>query len=95
MYIRCIYFFHWLGVPCRCFIMKTPLELARHLNLVRQNQTKGQVRRIPDVGYHVYKKNFEAPTKTEGFSEIVEVDFVPKFDSSTDQRLFKQWTDST
>lgn len=83
------------GVPCRCFIMKTPLELAHHLNLVRQNQTKGQVRRIPDVGYHVYKKNFETPTKTEGFSEIVDVDFVPKFDSSSDERLFKQWTDST
>lgn len=83
------------GIPCRCFIMKTPLELAHHLNLVRQNQTKGEVRRIPDVGYNVYKKNFEAPSKTEGFSDIIEVDFVPQFDSKSDERLFKQWTDST
>lgn len=74
--------------------MKTPLELAHHLNLVRQNQTEGQVRRIPDVGFHVYRKNFEAPTKTEGFSEIKEIDFIPDFDNKSDESLFRQWTDS-
>ena len=85
----------FLGIPCRCFVMKTPLELARHLNLVRQNQTKGKVRRIPDVGYNVYKKNFQAPSKEEGFSEILEIDFVPEFQNSSDERLFRQWTDSS
>lgn len=82
------------GIPCRCYVMKTPLELAHHLNLVRQNQTEGQVRRIPDVGFHVYRKNFEAPTKTEGFSEITEIDFIPDFDNKSDESLFRQWTDS-
>ncbi|XP_052070395.1 bifunctional polynucleotide phosphatase/kinase-like [Mytilus californianus] len=82
------------GIPCRCFVMKTPLELAHHLNLVRQNQTEGQVRRIPDVGYHVYRKNFESPTKAEGFSEIIEIDFIPEFDNKSDESLFRQWTDS-
>ncbi|XP_045160646.2 bifunctional polynucleotide phosphatase/kinase-like [Mercenaria mercenaria] len=80
------------GVPCRCFVMDTPIELAHHLNYFRQNQTNGGVRRIPDVGYNVYKKNFGAPTKAEGFTEIIQIPFVPKFDSKKDEELFKQWT---
>ena len=72
--------------------MQTPVELAHHLNLVRQNQTNGEVRRVPDVGYNVFKKNFEEPTTAEGFSEVLKVDFVPKFDSTRDLEIFKQWT---
>ncbi|KAL4236921.1 hypothetical protein ACF0H5_005307 [Mactra antiquata] len=80
------------GVPCRCFVMDTQLDLAHHLNYFRQTQTSGSVRRVPDVGYNVFKKNYEAPTKAEGFSEIVQIPFVPKFDNKKDEELFKQWT---
>lgn len=66
--------------------------MSMHLNYVRQNQTNGEVRRIPDVGYNVYFKNFQAPTKAEGFSEILELDFVPEFDTKNDEALFRQWT---
>nr|KAG5697411.1 hypothetical protein BaRGS_008837 [Batillaria attramentaria] len=79
-----------LGTAEKC--IKTPFELAHHLNLVRQNQTNGEVRRIPDVGYNVFKKNFEEPTKAEGFTEIVKVNFMAKFDSTRDEEIFKQWT---
>ena len=72
--------------------MQTPLVLAHHLNLVRQNQTEGEVRRIPDVGFNMFKKNFEEPTVAEGFSEVMKVEFVPKFDSDRDLDIFKQWT---
>lgn len=80
------------GVPCRCFVMDTPIELAHHMNYFRQTQTSGSVRRIPDVGYNVYKKNFETPTKAEGFTEIIKIPFIPKFDSKKDEELFKHWT---
>lgn len=72
--------------------MQTPVELAHHLNLVRQNQTAGESRRVPDVGYNVFKKNFEEPIKDEGFTEIVKIDFMAKFDSKKDEELFRQWT---
>lgn len=85
-------YFFFVGIPCRCFWMSTSLELAHHLNLVRQNQTNGEVRRIPDVGYNVYKKNFEEPTKEEGFSEIEKISFIPRFDKKRDEEIFKQWT---
>ncbi|XP_046581207.1 uncharacterized protein F21D5.5-like [Haliotis rubra] len=80
------------GIPCRCFWMQTSPEVYNHLNLVRQNQTNGEVRRIPGVGYAVFKKNFQAPTKDEGFSEILKIDFVPHFNNKRDEALFKQWT---
>jgi len=72
--------------------MNTSLDLAHHLNYVRQTQTRGDVRRVPDVGYNVYKKNFAAPSIAEGFSEIVTIDFVPQFDNKKDESVFLQWT---
>ena len=62
------------------------------MNLVRQNQTNGEVRRVPDVGYNVFKKNFEEPKTSEGFSEVIKVDFVPQFSNKRDEEIFKQWT---
>lgn len=80
------------GVPCRCFVMNTPIKLAHHLNYVRQNYSDGKVRRVPDVGYNVYKKNFQEPTAAEGFSEVVTIDFYPQFEDQKHTKLFKQWT---
>jgi len=76
----------------RCFVMSTQIELCHHLNYVRQNQTKSKVRRIPDVGYNVFKSQFAQPEVSEGFDEILTIDFVPKFDSEDDEKIFKQWT---
>jgi bifunctional polynucleotide phosphatase/kinase len=59
---------------------------------MRQNQTKSKVRRIPDVGYNVYKKDFQEPNVNEGFKEVIKIDFEPRFDSPDDEKLFKQWT---
>ncbi len=79
-------------VSVRCFKTTTDLDLCQHLNYVRQAQTKGEVRRIPDVGFHMYKKQYEEPSLAEGIEQIVHVDFVPKFDSEEDEAIFKRWT---
>ncbi|XP_077981308.1 bifunctional polynucleotide phosphatase/kinase-like [Glandiceps talaboti] len=80
------------GVPVRCFWFETPLPLAQHMNMFRQTLTNGQVRRVPDVGYNVFKKNFEEPELSEGFTEIKKIEFIPNFASKKDEELFKQWT---
>lgn len=72
--------------------MNTQLELCHHLNYVRQNMTKSQVRRIPDVGYNMYKKQYEEPQASEGFKEIIKVEFVAKFNDEEHKEIFKQWT---
>ena len=55
-------------------------------------KTLGKIRRIPDVGYNVYKSKFEGPDKAEGFDEIVKIPFQAKFDEEKDKKLFLKWT---
>ena len=79
-------------VPCRCIYIDIPTELSHHLNFFRQNQTKGKIRRIPEVAYRTYEKNFEPPDKSEGFTDVQKVGFMPIFQSEEDKRIFLQWT---
>ena len=79
-------------VACRCFHLQTSLELAHHLNYFRQNVSEGRKRRVPDVGYNVFKKNFEEPSVAEGFVEVKKVNFVPQFKGKKEEEMFKQWT---
>ena len=79
-------------VPSRLFHLETPRDTAHHLNYVRQNRTQGKVRRIPDVAYNSYYKNFEAPSKAEGFDDVISIPFAPSFDDDKHKQIFLQWT---
>jgi len=82
-----------MRVPIRCFYMNTGVELAEHLNYVRVRESGGKIRRIPDIAYNVYKKNFEEPSASEGFSDIIQIEFVPDFRGDVEfEKIFKQWT---
>ena len=81
-----------LNVPVRCLYLEVDHTLSYHMNMYRQNQSKGLQRRVPDVAYRTYDKYFEKPETAEGFSEVKLIDFVPKFDSESEKELFKQWT---
>jgi len=81
-----------LGLPVRCFHMQTSKELAEHMNMFRQTQSKGAQRRVPAVGYNMFISKFQAPDKGEGFTEIKNIEFVPNFLTSDDENLFKKWT---
>lgn len=80
------------GIPARCIFFNVDTALSYHLNMFRQNQSQGEKRRVPEVAYRTYAKNFEKPDSSEGFSEIIELDFVPQFDTDSDKKLFSQWT---
>lgn len=45
------------GVPYRCFVFNTDAELAHHMNMYRE-VVQG-VRRIPDIAYNMFHKNFQ------------------------------------
>eukprot|EP01116_Phalansterium_solitarium_P020679 TRINITY_DN6162_c0_g1_i1.p2 TRINITY_DN6162_c0_g1~~TRINITY_DN6162_c0_g1_i1.p2 ORF type:complete len:430 (+),score=197.27 TRINITY_DN6162_c0_g1_i1:76-1365(+) len=76
------------GIPARCFVFKTDVELAHHLNFFREKLSNGEIRRIPDVGYNMFKSKFEAPSAKEGFAEVTEIDFVPDFADESAKKLF-------
>jgi len=78
-------------IPCRCFLMTSPRKLADHLNIFRENLTEGATPRIPDIAFNVYKKKYKEPTKTEGFTEIKKINFVPEFSSEQEKEVFLKW----
>lgn len=76
----------------RCFYLKLDTKLSYHLNMFRQVQSDGERRRVPEVAYRTYEKYFEYPQTSEGFETVEELEFVPKFDSEEEEKLFNQWT---
>jgi len=75
-------------IPIRCFLFTTTYEHARHNNVYRE-LTDSSHQKITDIVFNIYKKKFFEPVKKEGFSEIVKVNFVPKFKSEEGKELYK------
>ncbi|KAL6053486.1 DNA kinase/phosphatase Pnk1 [Balamuthia mandrillaris] len=80
------------GVPVRCFHFQTPLELAQHLNIFREKITNGEHKHVPRIGYAMFKKRFQEPSKSEGFTEIKKINFVANFESQEAEKLFRERT---
>ncbi|XP_062872687.1 bifunctional polynucleotide phosphatase/kinase [Trichomycterus rosablanca] len=83
------------GVPCRCFNFTASFELAKHNNTFREiaPSTTKHVH-VNDMVFHSYKKKFVAPSLSEGFSEILQIHFVPSFTDSQSEALFRQFLGS-
>ncbi|KAK3560836.1 hypothetical protein QTP86_021860 [Hemibagrus guttatus] len=48
---------------------------------------------VNDMVFHSYKKKFVAPTLSEGFSEILQIHFVPSFSDHRSEELFRQFSE--
>jgi len=79
-------------VPVRCFLFKTPLSVAKHLNLFRVKLTRGQAKIVLDIAYKAHTSRFQLPTQEEGFTEVKEIRFRPIFEKEDDAILFYQRT---
>ncbi|XP_037632050.1 bifunctional polynucleotide phosphatase/kinase isoform X2 [Sebastes umbrosus] len=82
------------GVPCRCFHFSASLEEAKHNNRFREmapSDTKHA--KVNDMIFHSYKKHFVAPAIAEGFSEILQIHFVPNFKDTQSETLFRQYSE--
>lgn len=79
-----------LKVPIRCFFFTTTYDQAKHNNIFRE-LTDSTHQKIPEMVFNMYKKNFHEPTKKEGFSEVIRVNFVPKFKDSESETLYKMY----
>ena len=77
--------------PVRAFVFQVSKELAMHLNNLRainkiRKHYSGHVNNIP---IHAFFKNYQEPELSEGFSEIVHVNFVPgPFENEKDKQIF-------
>ncbi|KAF0021847.1 hypothetical protein F2P81_025900 [Scophthalmus maximus] len=82
------------GVPCRCFLFTASLEQAKHNNRFREMApSESKHAKVNDMIFHSYKKHFVAPALSEGFSEILQIHFVPNFKDSQSETLFRQFSE--
>lgn len=89
---------HNKPIHIRAFVMAGDLSqadqraLAEHLNIVRERNIRQPKTRVPDIVYRKYYKEYTSPTESEGFTDIVNVKFVPKFSKPIDALHFLQWS---
>lgn len=92
----------WIGAAreagykrIRAIEMKTPEELAVHLDNVRHLYSKGAVPKMHKIAYHVYNKKYLKPSKKEGFDRIESVQFCLTENLQRDKvwmRYFRRWS---
>ncbi|GAV09603.1 hypothetical protein RvY_19109 [Ramazzottius varieornatus] len=78
------------GVACRCFVFVTSIEHAKHNNKFRE-LIDPEHDHVPEMVFHAWKNKYEAPVKEEGFSEVVEVNFVPSFTEKKHEELYSMF----
>uniref|UniRef100_G3MKQ2 PNK FHA domain-containing protein n=1 Tax=Amblyomma maculatum TaxID=34609 RepID=G3MKQ2_AMBMU len=78
------------GRECRCFVFDCSLERAKHNNQFREIKLKGQPHvSVTDMVLYSHRSKFKEPCLSEGFSEIVKINFVPKFSTPEDEKLYR------
>lgn len=76
------------GVKCRCFVLKTSMQHAKHNNKFRE-YTDDNHEPISDMVINMYKKKYAEPSQDEGFNAIVKINFIPKFNDPELEKLYK------
>lgn len=79
-----------MGIKVRCFQMNTSYHHSRHNNLFRE-LTDTTHQKISEVVFNSYKLKFAEPKLTEGFSEIVKVNCVPKIEDEELKNLYHSY----
>lgn len=76
--------------PARCFVMDICKAHARHNNKFRE-LTDPSHSKVSDMIFNMYKSKFQPPALSEGYVDIVKVNFVPKFRDTKDEELYRMF----
>ncbi|XP_067144815.1 uncharacterized protein F21D5.5 [Centruroides vittatus] len=78
--------------PCRCFLFHCSLEQAKHNNMFRLITSKDKSHvGVNDMVLNSYNLKYERPELSEGFNQIVRVNFKPDFKCKEEERLYKMF----
>jgi len=77
-------------VTVRCFVMRTSLEHARHNELFRE-MTDKKHQSISEMIFNMFKSKYAEPTVSEGFTEVVHVNFVPSFNEKNHEQIYQRY----
>lgn len=80
------------GCECRCFVLDCSIERAKHNNQFREIKLKGQPHvSVTDMVLYSHRSKFKEPSLSEGFSSVLKINFVPKFSTPEDERLYRMF----
>lgn len=77
------------GYKIRCIEVVTDTELSMHNALYRSYISKGKVGLVPKLVYNKFKKEYQKPSKKEGFDKIEKINFVPNLDLLAEKDIDK------
>jgi len=75
-----------LNIPVRCFKFETNEDISLHNNKYRQI-IKGETL-IPNIAYRFYNSNYKEPTLSEGYEDILKINFIPSFDNKDQENEY-------
>ncbi len=71
-------------IKIRCVMFTTSYDLSMHNNIYRGIMSNNKIKIVPVIAYRIYRKKLTKPSKSEGFSEIIKMDFILDEDEVTD-----------
>ncbi|KAG6443729.1 uncharacterized protein F21D5.5 isoform X2 [Manduca sexta] len=77
-----------MKVECRCAVMLTTKEHAKHNNKFRELMKMNHIP-VNEIVFHTYKNKFVEPTPSEGFNEVIQVKFNPFFENEEAEKLYR------
>lgn len=80
------------NVPVRCFWFMTSLEHAKHNNRFRElTERSDEKGKVNDMVFNVYKSKFVEPSLDEGFTDVINIEFMPSFTDAYRRTLYHQF----
>lgn len=77
-------------VDCYCFVMLTSSSHSKHNNKFRELTDKSHVP-VSEIIINSMKKKYQDPELSEGFQNIVKIQFSPQFDDQEKEKLYKMF----
>ena len=76
-------------IPVRAFVMTTSFDHSKHNNIFREIiDTSKEHSKIGEALMHQYKNKYQQPTKDEGFTEVLKINFVPEFKYEQHRQIY-------
>lgn len=80
-------------ISMRCFVFTASIAHCKHNNRFRELKNIGNSKYKPvnDIAFNTYSARFTQPDVSEGFTEIVQVNFLPDFEGTEDAELYSYY----
>ena len=65
-----------LDISVICLYFSCEQKIANYMNKNRCQNSKGENKLVPIIGYRIYNKKFTKPNLNEGFEKILKIPFI-------------------